>query len=204
MMNFKNIILGFFALASLTIASSCNDNDEKDFISSTGVSLSQTTLTMTTGDVTELKATLTPSDATSKYFIWTSSNSKVASVDNFGRVCALTVGKTTITVTTVAGKLKATCEVTVNPIYVTSLSLDKTTLSINEGESATLTATCTPTTASTKTVTWTSSNTDVATVDVEGKITAKVEGTTTVTATTTDGTKKTASCVVTVKVYVPT
>jgi hypothetical protein len=201
-MKIRNIFLSFLAVASLAFATSCSD-DEKDFTNSTGITLSQTTLSMLPGDITELKATIAPDNATSKYMMWTSSNAKVASVDNFGKVCALTPGKTTITVKAVAGKFTATCDVTVNPIKVTGISLSKTSTDVNEGESVTLVATITPANATDQTVTWTSSDKSVATVDKTGKVTGVVEGTTTITATTTDG-AKTASCTVNVKVYVPT
>ena len=82
-------------------------------------------------------------------------------------------------------------------IHVTSVSLDKTTLSLTVGGSETLTATITPDNASNKNVTWESSNTNVATVDANGKVTAIGAGTATITVTTEDG-SKTATCAVTV------
>lgn len=80
---------------------------------------------------------------------------------------------------------------------VTSVTMDKTTASINVGASVTLTATVLPDNATTKTVTWSSSDTEIATVDNNGNVTGIKEGTATVTVTTTDG-KKTAVCEVTV------
>lgn len=201
-MKIRNIFLSFLAVASLAFATSCSD-DEKDFTNSTGITLSKSTLTMLPGDITELKATIAPDNATSKYMMWTSSNAKVASVDNFGKVCALTPGKTTLTVKAVAGKFTATCEVTVNPIRVTGVSFAKPSVDVSEGESVTLAATVAPANATDQTVTWASSNTDAATVDKTGKVTGKSEGKTTITVTTTDG-AKIATCTVNVKVYVPT
>ena len=80
-------------------------------------------------------------------------------------------------------------------IHVTSVSLDKTDLSLTVGGSETLTATITPDNASNKNVTWESSNTNVATVDANGEVTAVSAGTATITATA-DG--KSATCTVTV------
>ena len=61
-----------------------------------------------------------------------------------------------------------------------------------------LTATVSPTNASNKKITWTSSNTNSATVDSNGKVTAKGAGNATITATSqADGSKK-ATCAVTV------
>ena len=83
-------------------------------------------------------------------------------------------------------------------VEVTSVSLNKTTLSLtvngsNKG-SETLTATVNPNDATDKTVSWTSSDTSVATVD-NGTVTAVAAGTSTITAT---AGKKTATCAVTV------
>lgn len=84
-----------------------------------------------------------------------------------------------------------------NPDAVSKVTLDKTTLSLAKGESATLTATVSPSTATDKTVTWKSDKEAVATVDKMGKVTAVGAGTATITVTTTDG-GKTATCKVTV------
>ena len=81
-------------------------------------------------------------------------------------------------------------------VAVSSVSLDKTSLSLTEGESATLTATVKPDNATNKTVSWSSGSPSVATVDASGKVTAVAEGTATITAKAGD---KTASCTVTVK-----
>ena len=84
----------------------------------------------------------------------------------------------------------------VENIEVEGISLDRTTLTLQEGSSYTLTATITPSDATNKLITWTSDNEDVATV-ANGKITAKSSGTATITATTSDG-EHTATCEVTV------
>lgn len=82
-------------------------------------------------------------------------------------------------------------------IAVESLSLNKSSLSIKVGESSQLSATFSPSTATSKAITWSSSNTNVATVDLIGKVTAVSAGTATITAWSSDG-KKSASCIVTV------
>ena len=81
-------------------------------------------------------------------------------------------------------------------VPVASVSLDKTSLSLNTGDSSTLTATVYPTNATNQNVSWSSSNTSVATVN-NGTVTAVAAGTATITVTTEDG-NKTASCSVTV------
>ncbi len=84
------------------------------------------------------------------------------------------------------------------PVAVTGVTLDKTSLELNEGETATLKATVAPENATDKTVTWSSDKPDIADVDNAGKVTAKKAGSATITVTTVDG-AKTASCAVTVK-----
>ena len=82
-------------------------------------------------------------------------------------------------------------------VSVTSVSLNKSTLDIKVGETATLRATINPTNATNKNVTWKSDNTQIATVDTAGKVTAIKEGTAKITVKTKDG-NHTATCIVTV------
>ena len=80
---------------------------------------------------------------------------------------------------------------------VSSVALDKATMSLTAGASGQLTAEIAPSTAVNKNVTWSSSNSSVATVSSSGAVTAVAEGTATITVTTEDG-GKTAACTVTV------
>ncbi len=82
-------------------------------------------------------------------------------------------------------------------VAVTGVSLSKTSLTLVEGGTETLTATVSPDNASNKSVSWKSSATDIATVDGSGKVTAIKPGSATITVSTTDG-GKTSSCDVTV------
>ena len=82
----------------------------------------------------------------------------------------------------------------------TSVSLNKTALTLDVGKSYTLTKTVSPSNAVTS-YTWSSSNTSVATVDSNGKVTAKKAGTATITVKTSNG--KTATCKVTVNLPAP-
>ena len=82
----------------------------------------------------------------------------------------------------------------------TSVSLNKTSLTLDVGKSYTLTKTVSPSNAVTS-YAWNSSNTSVATVDSNGKVTAKKAGTATITVKTSNG--KTATCKVTVNLPAP-
>ncbi len=87
-------------------------------------------------------------------------------------------------------------------VPITSVTLNKSTLSLLKGTNETLKATINPSnTTDSKTLTWTSSNTSVATVDSTGKVTGVNAGTATITVTTSN--KKTATCKVTVTKQVP-
>ena len=164
------------------------------------VSLNKSATTLTEGESETLTATITPSNATGdKTVKWSSSNEAVATVDSNGKVTAKKAGTAVITATSSNGKT-AGCTVTVKQkeIAITGISLNKSTTSLTEGESETLTATITPLNATgDKTVKWSSSNEAVAAVDSNGKVTAKKAGTAVITATSSNG--KTAGCTVTVK-----
>ena len=131
------------------------------------VTLDKTTLSLTVGETATLTATVKPDDATDKNVTWTSSDESVAKVAD-GKVTAVKSGKATVTAK--CGVKTAECAVTVT-VPVSSITLDKTTLSLVIGESFTLTATVKPDDATDKTVTWSSSDESVARVD-NGKVTA--------------------------------
>jgi uncharacterized protein YjdB len=152
------------------------------------------------GGTKKLFSVVTPDNATNKMVTWTSNNPSIATVNCLGDVTGVKEGTARITATSLDGKKKATCTVTVTPtIHVTGVTLDKTTLSLIIGHyySDQLTVTILPSNATIKDTTWTSSNVNVATVDTWGGITTKSLGTTTITVTTVDS-NKTATCVLTV------
>ena len=176
------------------------DNETTTTVDVEKVSLNKSATTLTEGESETLTATITPSNATGdKTVKWSSSNAEVAAVDSNGKVTAKKAGTAVITATS-SNRKTASCTVTVKQkeIAITGISLNKSTTSITEGESETLTATISPSnTTLDKTVKWSSSNTAVASIDSAGKVTAKKAGTAVITATSSNG--KTASCTVTVK-----
>ena len=171
------------------------------------IKLSQSTLSMKKGETAALTVTITPENATDKAVDWTSSDTKIATVDSTGKVTAVSAGTASITCMAKDGSdKKATCEVTVTDptppkpsvVKVAKITLNKTTASVGKGKTMQLTATVTPTNATNKAVTWKSSNTKIATVSSTGKVTAKSAGTVTITCTAKDGSGKKATCKVTV------
>ena len=165
----------------------------------TKITLNPATLNFTVGDTASKKisATLEPADAMNRKITWTSTDTKVATVNDKGEVTA--VGKGTCTIKATSDKnasVYGSCSVTVSEIEVESISLDKQTLKVGPGKtSEALVVTFTPANATNKTITWKSNTTTIATVS-DGKVTGVKEGTATITATTANG--KTATCSVTV------
>ena len=85
--------------------------------------------------------------------------------------------------------------------HVISVDLNESELEMEKGSTYALAATVAPNNATNKAVTWSSSDTNVATVDAQGVVTAVANGTATITVTTADG-GKTATCAITVKTSV--
>ncbi|MBO5522210.1 MAG: Ig domain-containing protein [Roseburia sp.] len=159
------------------------------------ITLNKSNVTLEVDDYTVLKVKYNPSNTTvNKKVVWTSSNENIAEVDEDGYVYANNPGIATVTAK-VDGK-KAACQVTVTEpvIEVGSISLNLSTLQLNEGESSVLTATVSPYNATDKTVMWVTSNAGVATVK-DGVVSAVAPGTAIITAMA--GNKK-ATCSVTV------
>lgn len=161
----------------------------------TGVTLDKNTLTLEIGGTATLIATVAPENATDKSVTWESDKTNIATVDSTGKVTAISDGTAIITVKTANGKT-ATCTVTVNAavIPVTGIELNKTELTLEIGDTETLTASVTPENATDKAVTWTVAPAGVATVE-NGVVTAIKDGTATITATANG---KSATCSVTV------
>ncbi|WP_285959894.1 leucine-rich repeat protein [Thomasclavelia spiroformis] len=162
----------------------------------TKVSLNYSDLEIKKDSSQGLRATITPKETTDdKTLTWESSNPEVATVSSTGVVTARRPGNAIITVRTSNG-LTDTCNITVIS-QITSVHLNLTAITLDEGVSQTLRATINPSdTTDDKTLTWKSSNPEVATVDQEGKVTAVKEGSATITVTTVNG--KEATCTVTV------
>ena len=162
----------------------------------TKVSLNYSDLEIKKDSSQGLRATITPKETTDdKTLTWESNNPEVATVSSTGVVTARRPGNAIITVRTSNG-LTDTCNITVIS-QITSVHLNLTAITLDEGVSQTLRATINPSdTTDDKTLTWKSSNTNVATVDQEGKVTAVKEGVATITVTTVNGRR--AECKITV------
>gem|GEM_PF-808677 len=145
------------------------------------VTLDQTELALTVGTTRDLKAVVTPDNATNPVLVWSSSNPAIAEVDDHGAVSGVAEGEAMITVATSNGK-KATSTITVNPIGDLGIVLEREELEMKTGESHQLKATLNEAIVS-GSVGWKSSNEKVAAVDQNGGVTAIAEGTAEITAT---------------------
>lgn len=183
---------GFLAFCVVTV-------EEK----ATGIKLNKSSAKLGIGKTLTLKATVTSNTATNQKLKWKSSNSRVASVNQSGKVTAKKVGKATITCSATDGSgSKATCTITVVR-SVSKVTLNKTTIRMLEGRTTKIKAAITPSNATTKGVTWKTTDENVANIDTSGNIMALAEGKCQITATARDGSGKSASCWVYVTKAVP-
>lgn len=161
-----------------------DDSASSSSSSSDELSLSDDVLNLDSGDTAVLSVS-GEQDVT-----WKSEDTSVATVNSSGKVTAKAEGTTYIVATAKDSSDSVECEVNVGKTggsSVTGVSLNKTSLSLSNGNTYTLTATVKPSTASNQKVTWESEDEDIATVSSTGKVTAVDEGETWITVTTKDG-----------------
>ena len=161
-------------------------------------------LALTKGQTQKLTATIAPANATNQEVKWSTSNKNVATVSATGLVTAVSGGTATITCTAQDGSnVKATCKVTVT-VPVSGIQLSQTGAVLTVGDTLTLTKTIYPSDATNQAVTWTSSSDAVASVDSNGKITAKTAGSAVITCKSVSDNSVVGICNVTVKAKVQT
>ncbi len=154
------------------------------------ISLNATDVVITITETQQLVATILPANTTDQTITWSSSNPEVATVDKNGKVLGESVGTATITATTSNG-LKASCgvEITTNIVPLESVTLSQESVFTYIGAHTVLSAEIAPANATNKSLVWKSSRVSVATVDQNGKIVAKSEGTAIITAESSNGKK---------------
>lgn len=166
------------------------------------VALDKHNIYLNVGDSEQLFASISPTTASNKKLLWTSSNTSIATVDNDGNITALKAGTAYIKATSEDNPEAAdSCKVTVSQ-PVTGLSLNKTNLELyGIGATEQLVATVEPADASNKEVRWASSNESVC-IASNGTVVAVGYGVSVVIATSVDG-NFIATCTVTVKEGLP-
>ena len=155
-------------------------------ISGTGVSGGKATISVGAG--LNLNAVITPSNATDQNVSWLSSDDSVATVSSTGAVRGIKAGMAVI-MATVGGK-SASVIVTVQDagptlqsIQITGSGVSGNKLTLAQNKTVQLSVKATPSNAQIGAVTWASSDSSIATVDGNGKVTAKKEGMVVITAT---------------------
>ncbi|MCI8634245.1 MAG: MBL fold metallo-hydrolase [Eubacterium sp.] len=158
------------------------------------------TLVMQKKKSVKLHFGITPNNASKKEVKFSSNKKSVAAVTKKGVITAKKAGTAKITLKSADGCKQKTVTVKVkNKLKAAEkVTLSKNSLSLEKGKSEQLTATISPDNAGQKVVYWISSNTDVATVDKNGKVTASGMGSATITAYAADHSGKKAVCTVNV------
>lgn len=146
------------------------------------------------GNTVEIKRTVTPNNATNTQLEWQSSNEDVAVVDENGVVTAKKAGSCKIVAEAVdnSGKRDSCTVVVKQPVG--SVNMSTKSVTISKDNTKKINAQISPSNATSKCLLWKSTNTNVATVNASGVITAKGAGTCVITATATDGSGKTDYC----------
>ncbi len=174
--------------------------DSVDFDETTKALLKGDKLSLQKGEKATLAAVVStdPEGVKTNGVKWTVEDTKVATIDDKGQVTALAAGDTTITATSEDDSRESvSCKLHVDSsITITGINIAKTA-SLNYGSTLVLKASVIPSNATNKKLTWKSSNTSVASVDQNGKVTGKKAGTSKVTVTASNG--KSETCTVTVK-----
>ncbi len=165
----------------------------------TNISVLPATLSLVIDETSNpLTATVIPNNATDPTYVWESSNTAVATVDNSGVVTALAEGTANITATANdASGIVGTCVVTVTPIMPNSVSISSEIGFVIGDPAQQLTAVFDPINTTNQAVTWESSDESIATV-VDGLVTAVGVGSCIVTVRSVADNTVFATCVVTV------
>lgn len=185
-------ILFVFVLLAVALFVGCSKDDDQTLDS---ISLGQSSLSIQIEDTYQFKLYYFPSDMQAPACKWESNNNDVITIDNTGKITAIGVGEAEVVVIA-DDRWRATCNVTVIPFEVASITLNKETMELFFGEEETLTYTLTPENANNKNIKWSSNNNDIATVDSIGKVTAIGVGLTQITVTSGNGISD--SCKVTI------
>ena len=186
-------IKGFTTLDGEGTPDEPKPDEPKEVKKVTGIKLSQNKAQLNKWNRLNLKYTITPEDADNKEVVWTSSDSSVARVDNYGSVLALKDGVATITVKTKDGDFTDSCEVKVGnggvpeTVKVTEVDITNNSLFLNAGETTQLNVVVKPENATNKKIEYSTTNANVATVDANGLVKAVGEGRAYIYAKSADG-----------------
>ncbi len=192
--------------SSTETSSTSTDTPPKPNVKVTKVTLNATSKLLNVGKSFNLKAKVYPSNAYNKGISWSATNKRVAVVTQSGRVTAKSKGYSYIRATAKDGSKKcAQCKITVKqPVTKVKLSVVKKVLKVKKKFK--IKATVKPENANVKKVKWTVNKKNIIKISKKQtssgkyiKVTAKKKGSVILIATATDGSKRKASCKITVK-----
>lgn len=145
----------------------------------TSVTLNKKELNMQTGQTENLKVTINPSYAENKNVTWSSSDERIAKVEN-GTITAISPGKAEIKVVTEDGNKEAICKINIESPPIKSISFSEETKKVYTNSETILKVIADPENAVLENAIWTSSNEEVAIV-TNGIVKAVAKGATTIT-----------------------
>ena len=159
-------------------------------VSTEPITLENETYIISTGAKVQVKYTLDTTKYKASDVKWVSTNPSIATVNSNGLITGVSAGNTTIKAS--VGNTTKIINVTIKETIInpTSIDLSKTAIDLNVGQVETVNAIIKPDNATNKIVTWKSSDTNIVSVDNNGKVTAKKSGNATITATTSNGISK--------------
>ncbi|MDE6292093.1 MAG: Ig-like domain-containing protein, partial [Bacilli bacterium] len=147
------------------------------------VSLNKSNIELARGTTQKITATITPANTTdSKKITWSSSNTKIVTVDQNGLVKGISNGDAVVTAKFSNGKALNVKVKVKSPIAIKSIKMKQTKVSLAYGNSTALKVSVSPSNATLENnLTWKSSNNKVVKVDKNGKIAAVGAGSATIT-----------------------
>lgn len=186
------------AYASNGVSASVTVNVQSPPVNLSSIVLTPSAISLEKGDTYQTKINFIPINAFISKVSYTSSNNNIVSVSNSGLITAKNEGSAVVTakVNGITDSINVNVIKTNTLVDVYSIKINKNDFSLKVGEKVALKATITPNNATNKVVTWTSSNTNIVSVDSNGQVEGKNEGSAIITATSTNGKKSTINVTV--------
>lgn len=186
------------AYASNGVSASVTVNVQSPPVNLSSIVLTPSAISLEKGDTYQTKINFIPINAFISKVSYTSSNNNIVSVSNSGLITAKNEGSAVVTakVNGITDSINVNVIKTNTLVDVYSVKINKNDFSLKVGEKVALKATITPNNATNKVVTWTSSNTNIVSVDSNGQVEGKNEGSAIITATSTNGKKSTINVTV--------
>lgn len=152
-------------------------------------------------DSKKIEVEFVPENATRKEVTYTSEDESIATIDEEGNIEGIAEGNVKIIVSSLDGKITASCNVEVKPEYVsiTGVYLDKYSLKLKKGDKGQLKASIHPYNATNRNIKWESSDVKVAVVDENGEVTAVGAGSAKIKVISEDNPEQYSTCYVTVE-----